>query len=73
MCDDPVVADDPIDSIVAIAGVRPCARCSADAFLHIHGRCADCVGDMGLRHGEEHTTWRTELAELVRSGAISGG
>jgi hypothetical protein len=56
-----------------IAQPRPCTRCSRDALLNVHGCCPDCIGDMGLHHPDQHGTWRTELAELVRSGEITGG
>lgn len=66
MCDDPGVADDEIAQPV------PCARCKNGALLNMAGLCSDCIADMGLNHREEHATWRAELAELVKSGELTG-
>lgn len=44
---------------------QTCVRCGQLALLRLAGRCAECIGDMGLNHPAEHAAWRAELSEAV--------
>lgn len=55
----------PVDTTSALP--QTCVRCGQLALLRIVGRCADCIGDMGLHHFAEHAAWREEVSEEINS------
>jgi hypothetical protein len=44
-----------------VAEPHTCTRCSGSALLAIVGRCAACIGEMGLRSPEEYGAWKADV------------
>lgn len=53
-----------------IAEPLRCERCSeARTLIHVVGKCADCIADMGLRHPEEYQQFKRDVFEKFSSPA----
>ena len=52
-----------------IAEPITCVRCSGKTLLSVVGNCADCIGDMGLRHPEEYAEFRKRVFEKFSNNA----
>jgi len=38
-----------------------CTSCARRAHFAVVGRCADCIGEMGLRSPEEYQAWKADV------------
>lgn len=45
---------------------QSCLRCGALAMIRVVGRCAVCIGEMGLSYPPDHKAWRDELTREVK-------
>jgi hypothetical protein len=44
-----------------LAQPHTCTRCARPTLLAIAGRCAACIGEMGLRHPQEYQSWKADV------------
>lgn len=40
---------------------QTCVRCGRQALLRIVGRCADCIGELGLAATQDYDAFRAEV------------
>jgi hypothetical protein len=40
---------------------QTCVRCGQQALVRIVGRCADCIGQLGLAEGPDYAAFKTEV------------
>jgi hypothetical protein len=40
---------------------QTCVRCGAQALVRIVGRCADCIGTLGLDEGPDYAAFKSEV------------
>lgn len=40
---------------------QTCVRCGAPALVRIVGRCADCIGRLGLDEGPDYAAFKAEV------------
>ncbi|WP_345418314.1 hypothetical protein [Pseudonocardia xishanensis] len=49
------------DDDTSTALPQTCVRCGSQALLRIVGRCADCIGQLGLAGNDDYAAWRAEV------------
>jgi hypothetical protein len=38
-----------------------CTRCAQPVLLALVGRCAECIGELGLRHPQEYQVFKADV------------
>jgi len=49
------------DEDTSTALPQTCVRCGEQALVRIVGRCADCIGELGLAQNDDYSAWRAEV------------